>query len=570
MSKYDTELTVGQVTVVEFFENEKFAVGKVIHGGMGTIYQLIPIRSGYQALALKTVQDNVDARAFERECEAWLALAHHAHISRALAFGSWRDKPAIMVEWYPMTLAELSVSGCDDTHILNLAEGVVEALEFAYSKTGMIHQDIKPANIMIDKEGQARLSDFGLARCAPQRLSPFWMMHMQEPGSDKPVGGTPFYMAPELFSGGTPSIRTDLFSLGVTLYQFLTGEHPYFEGGKPPQGSPVFRDSPLLKAVAGRSKSMSRLADVIIACLAIDPRKRPQNYAELGLVKPTRLSRSLDESRRLINAAIGRAMLYRDQGRFDLAEDLLTGKLKDHPDDPVILNALGVLMVKQGKTGAAIEHLSHAFQVLEKSNGYHAQRIYADPAVNLAGQLIRERQFSKSHAVLKMVWGWVPEDIKLMNNTVYPEFGWMYLYEGEFKRAADYLLNTLSKKGLDNDALKAAVEASWLSGQLKQHADEIMRMLLPEVDTKVSLALCGSLVSPYASPLARRQFIEALSEVTLREIATIETTAGLAPGTLRFPNKPDAQEVILITLDDYLTGGRHCGTIRQTVQSRLA
>ena len=85
---------------------------------------------------------------------------------------------------------------------------------------GVLHRDLKPANIMIDGRGQVRIADFGIAALAAQ----------DEPGG--PLPGTPAYMAPELFDGGRPSVRSDLYALGMVLYETVTGKEAF--EGKPP------------------------------------------------------------------------------------------------------------------------------------------------------------------------------------------------------------------------------------------------------------------------------------------------------------------------------------------------
>lgn len=101
--------------------------------------------------------------------------------------------------------------------VLRLGEEVCEALQVAH-ECGIIHRDIKPANLMLTHEGAVKLADFGLAR-TPQSAE-------LELTQTQHVLGTPFFMAPELTKGSAPSVRSDLYALGVTLYQLLTGQIP--------------------------------------------------------------------------------------------------------------------------------------------------------------------------------------------------------------------------------------------------------------------------------------------------------------------------------------------------------
>ncbi|MDQ2999452.1 MAG: serine/threonine protein kinase, partial [Chloroflexota bacterium] len=96
---------------------------------------------------------------------------------------------------------------------------MAEALEYAHTH-GVIHRDIKPSNILLDSEGQPVLADFGIARMAQAEGDP----NLTAVGT---VMGTPAYMAPEQLSGGQPDARSDIYALGVVLYQLLSGRAPF-------------------------------------------------------------------------------------------------------------------------------------------------------------------------------------------------------------------------------------------------------------------------------------------------------------------------------------------------------
>ncbi len=104
--------------------------------------------------------------------------------------------------------------------VLLIAEAVAVALDHAWQATGLIHCDIKPENIMVDQDGAIKVADLGLSRTRDAK----------EPGAADEVMGTPAYMAPEQIRGGvTLDCRTDIYSLGATMYQLLTGKRPFSE-----------------------------------------------------------------------------------------------------------------------------------------------------------------------------------------------------------------------------------------------------------------------------------------------------------------------------------------------------
>ena len=153
-----------EILKVDYQRGAKYVVADELHGGMGTVYKLFPVAGGSQVVAMKTIRGDSSVKAFDIECEAWFSVAHHPNIARTLAFGTWKSMPSILIEWYPQSLGDLNLAELDGPAIQRLIAETVTALHFANSEKGLIHQDIKPANILIDRSYTARLSDFGLAR----------------------------------------------------------------------------------------------------------------------------------------------------------------------------------------------------------------------------------------------------------------------------------------------------------------------------------------------------------------------------------------------------------------------
>lgn len=213
-----------EVVTLDFFGRRKYVVARVLQGGMGSVYQLVPIDTGNRTVALKTIKGSSSIRSFDAECEAWFSLAHHPNVARAQAFGTWNSLPGVVIDWYPKSLEALGRTRLSGERILDLIRGTIGALDYAYSEFRLIHQDIKPANILIDQSGEPRLSDFGLAKCVATR--PVTRREAGPTGVREKattISGTPFYMAPELWHGMGPSVKTDIYSVGVTFYQLLTG-----------------------------------------------------------------------------------------------------------------------------------------------------------------------------------------------------------------------------------------------------------------------------------------------------------------------------------------------------------
>lgn len=147
---------------------------------------------------------------------------------------------------------------------------VSAALDYAHSQ-GVIHRDIKPSNILVNKQGAIRLLDFGVAQCRATAEK------LTEPNM---VLGTPKYMAPELSQGADQAtVASDLFAFGVMAYQILTGR--------------LDRDAPLEHPTNLDARVPRPMGDMILACMAEDPAKRPRSFSELTLMFQQSMDRLL-------------------------------------------------------------------------------------------------------------------------------------------------------------------------------------------------------------------------------------------------------------------------------------
>ena len=201
-------------------------------GGMARVY-LAQDTKLHRKVALKLLPEDLlgnveQIRRFERESRA-LAALNHPHIVTIYSVEEADGQPFLVMEWVQgSALYDLiPPDGLPLRELLALAVPLVDAID-AIHRAGIIHRDLKPANLMVREDGILKVVDFGISRIESETIIDGLPLTAPEPltGEGRVLGTVP-YMAPEQLRGRTVDARSDLFSLGLILYEMATGRSPF-------------------------------------------------------------------------------------------------------------------------------------------------------------------------------------------------------------------------------------------------------------------------------------------------------------------------------------------------------
>jgi len=250
-------------------------VGLLGRGGMGEVYRADDLELS-QSVALKFLPEKVarnaaDLARLRQEVRIARQIAH-PNVCRTYDIAEADGQVFVVMEYVDgedlaSVLRRLGRPTPDKA--IEIARQLCLGLGAAH-ENGVLHRDLKPANIMIDGRGRVRITDFGLAGTA------------EELAAEGRAAGTPGYMAPEQLRGGAASIQSDIFALGLVLYELFTGKRATDVTPRPDSSRPDSDSSPRTPSslVAGVDPAVER---VILRCLERDPARRPQSaYAVFG------------------------------------------------------------------------------------------------------------------------------------------------------------------------------------------------------------------------------------------------------------------------------------------------
>ncbi|MGN0847068.1 MAG: protein kinase [Kiritimatiellia bacterium] len=241
------------------------------HGGMGGVYlardKMLDRKVAIKVMLKSLGDDPAFVERFQREAQA-AARLNHPNIAQIYSFGQEDGMPYIAMELVSGGSLDKEMEAnpgkMDPVRVMRIGQQMADALALAADQ-GLVHGDVKPENVLIDTDGNAKLVDFGLAA-------------MQ--GDSSEIWGTPYYISPEKVRRQKIDYRADIYSLGGTLYHALTGVAP-FEGADATEVVKARFNGPPKKPSEVRPELSPEIDPIIMRMLEVEPSMRYPTYQSL-------------------------------------------------------------------------------------------------------------------------------------------------------------------------------------------------------------------------------------------------------------------------------------------------
>jgi len=251
-----------------------FVEDKIARGGMATVYRALDYRLE-RPVAIKVMHPHLAAdeaftKRFIQEARQSARLAH-PNIVNVFDQGQDGEFTYIVMEYLPgITLRQLlnDFSTLTWEQTIDVVKAVLNGLDAAHT-AGIVHRDVKPENVLLADDGRIKIADFGLARAASH--------HTQ---TGQALLGTVAYLSPELVTGAPADVRSDIYGLGIMMYEMLTGEQPFT--GDEAVAIAYQHANGVVPAPSEKNSSVPKeLDDIVRWCTERDPADRPSHARAL-------------------------------------------------------------------------------------------------------------------------------------------------------------------------------------------------------------------------------------------------------------------------------------------------
>jgi beta-lactam-binding protein with PASTA domain/tRNA A-37 threonylcarbamoyl transferase component Bud32 len=243
---------------------------RIARGGMATVYLATDLRLE-RRVAVKVMHghladDSQFKQRFIQEARSAARLAH-PNVVNVFDQGQDADSAYLVMEYLPgITLRDLlqEYGSLTSQQTIDITEAVLSGLAAAH-KAGIVHRDLKPENVLLADDGRIKIGDFGLARAASANTA-----------TGAALLGTIAYLSPELVTRGVADTRSDIYAVGIMLYEMLTGEQP-FKGEQPMQIAYQHANSSVPIPSGKNPKVPAELDELVLWATSRDPEQRPRD-----------------------------------------------------------------------------------------------------------------------------------------------------------------------------------------------------------------------------------------------------------------------------------------------------
>jgi beta-lactam-binding protein with PASTA domain/tRNA A-37 threonylcarbamoyl transferase component Bud32 len=247
---------------------------RIARGGMATVYlatdQRLERRVAIKVMHGHLSDDSTFKNRFVQEARSAARLAN-PHVVSVFDQGQDSDMAYLVMEYLPgITLRELLAERgtLSAQQVVDIMDAVLTGLAAAH-RAGIVHRDVKPENVLLADDGRIKISDFGLARAASANTA-----------TGQALLGTIAYLSPELVTRGIADTRSDIYALGIMMYEMLTGEQPY-KGEQPMQIAYQHANDSVPRPSARNPEVPDELDDLVLWATERDPEQRPTTAGEL-------------------------------------------------------------------------------------------------------------------------------------------------------------------------------------------------------------------------------------------------------------------------------------------------
>ncbi|TPW76396.1 Stk1 family PASTA domain-containing Ser/Thr kinase [Schumannella soli] len=247
---------------------------RIARGGMATVYLATDLRLE-RRVAIKIMHghladDNQFKQRFIQEARSAARLAH-PNVVNVFDQGQDDESAYLVMEYLPgITLRDLlhDYGALTSEQTIDITEAVLAGLSAAH-KAGIVHRDLKPENVLLADDGRIKIGDFGLARAASANTA-----------TGAALLGTIAYLSPELVTRGVADTRSDVYAVGIMMYEMLTGEQP-FKGEQPMQIAYQHANDSVPTPSSANPKVPAELDELVLWATARDPEERPRDARAL-------------------------------------------------------------------------------------------------------------------------------------------------------------------------------------------------------------------------------------------------------------------------------------------------